>query len=384
MIYSSQETKRLRFAFKYYGPELHENLLESIGVKTCESFVDGHGETFVFMNTIKPMRDYQVEKAINSWNNDQSSSSMRIVIGSLLGEKNIVTFGQVIGTRASDHCIVEGINRARDDKNPSYRFWSSKDSFASNAQISSKKQKTAHSARQTTMEEVLVDKRVAPGQEEALVDERPIVCATFVSVAPESVMVDVPATLLSVEVAPGAMVDERPTSAEVAPPMADQQSAIPPVAPPMADQSAPQAIAQPTADPAEQQPDAMPSEEDIIADVEAISAESVPADSRMTIANFMILATGIMVDIKKEIIVARREMLRFKLTNLTNSIANKDELLASKDAVIASKDAVIATQTASHEAAMTARQASIDALTASNAAKDKQIERLRAALAALQ
>ena len=44
--------------------------------------------------------------------------------------------------------------------------------------------------------------------------------------------------------------------------------------------------------------------------------------------------------------------------------------------------ASIAAQAASHEAALTERQASIDALIVSNAAKDKQIERLRGALAA--
>jgi len=338
-------------------------------VKTCESAIASDGTINVLIGTFKKMRTDQIENAINQWNDGQSSKQMQISIQHVFGYNTIDTFGKDIGTRASDHPFVWAIGTARDNKNPSYHFWRSSD--PSNAQISSKKQKTTHSARQTTMEEALVDKHVAPSQEGALVDERPIVCATFVSVAPESVMVDVPATLLSVEVAEP-VADQPPAIPPVA--MAEQPQAIPPVdEPPVA-----------TADPAELQPDATPSEEDILADAEAMTAESV--DAPMTIANYMKLATGIMVDIREEILFAQREMLRFKLTNLKSTIANKDELLASKDVVIASKDvayadivaskdAVIAAQAASHEAAMTARQASIDALTVSN-------ERLRGALAA--
>jgi len=312
---------------------LHENLLKSLGVKTCESAIASDGTINVLIGTFKKMRTDQIENAINRWNDGQSSKQMQISIQHVFGYNTIDTFGKDIGTRASDHPFVWAIGTARDNKNPSYHFWRSSD--PSNAQISSKKQKTAHSARQTT-----VDKRVAP-----MVD----VTATLLSVAPESVMVDVPATLLSVEVAP----------------MADAMEEI-----------LAQKAARFAAGPA-RKPVVSPQVEVIV----KIVTDS--KDQVISSKDDVISAKNVALDAKDAVIASKDAAYADVVATKDAALADSVAALMAKDAahaeVISAKNAAykasIAAQAASHEAAMTARQASIDALTVSN-------ERLRGALAA--
>jgi hypothetical protein len=316
------------------------------------------------MNIVKPMRAEAVEKAVELWNNAQPSDRARIRFQDLLGEKNIVTFGLVIGTRASDHCIVKAINRARDNNNPSYRFWRSSDPLASNAQISSKKQKTAHSVagRQTILEEAMVDKRVAP----------------------ESVMVDVPATLVDEQQSP--MADAMPSEEEI---LVTRFAAGPARKTVMVDM---RPIVSATLVSVEV---AIPQEDPPVADDEPMADHSIEAIVKLVAEgkDDIISAKNVAIDAKDAVIAS-------KDTAYADVAASKDaviaalmakgaahaEVISAKNATLASKEAAykasIAAQAASHEAALTERQASIDALMVSNAAKDKQIERLRGALAA--
>jgi hypothetical protein len=135
----ARENQRVNFAFTYIGPEPPSALLDSMDAKTMESFTDSRGFTHAFMITNKPKRATNVEETITLWNAEQLTDAKKIRLHPFPGEDSIVTFSKTPGHTPVDHFIVKNIKEARLNSKAGYRFWSSQDSFATQAQPTKKR-----------------------------------------------------------------------------------------------------------------------------------------------------------------------------------------------------------------------------------------------------
>ena len=133
----------MNFAFTYIGPEPPQALLDTLDAKTVESCVDTRGFTHAFMTTHKPKRATNIEDTIAAWNAEQLSEITKVHLHPFPGEDSVVTFSKAPGCTAVDHFIAKTIKEARMKSNAggesTYRFWSSQDSFASQAQPTKKR-----------------------------------------------------------------------------------------------------------------------------------------------------------------------------------------------------------------------------------------------------
>lgn len=161
--FQAREIQRVNFALTYIGPELHPHLLESMGAKASELCVDSHGFTHAFVSTFKQKRASNIEDVIASWNNDQELDATKVRFHPFPGEDNVVIFTKKPGYTLADHFIMKTIKEARlkhtAGEESSYRFWSSKDSFASHAQPTKKRR------LERELEIDMVDATLAGGEE---------------------------------------------------------------------------------------------------------------------------------------------------------------------------------------------------------------------------